>query len=233
MYAPAALDRLERERGLHIAHTYLETYHPPHTKFGLQEPARARRPARASRAAPGRSSWRPSSSDCWHRCRRGRSAARCGSRRWRTLADRLRAIADIKITRAAPITACWCRRRRRSPARRFVVARPDAAGARQRRAAAAACAASTARRPSGPTCPPATASSRSNERARLARRRRSTAARRRCARSAKTLRMRRGGSPSGSSVSLNGAPVHRAQRAARRAARTPRPRPRGSCAAAP
>jgi len=36
MYAPAALDRLERERGLHIAHTYLETYHPPHTKFGLK-----------------------------------------------------------------------------------------------------------------------------------------------------------------------------------------------------
>ena len=36
MYSPAALDRLERERGLHIAHTYLETYHPPHTKFGMK-----------------------------------------------------------------------------------------------------------------------------------------------------------------------------------------------------
>jgi hypothetical protein len=36
MYSPAALDRLERERGIHIAHTYLETYHPPRTKFGLR-----------------------------------------------------------------------------------------------------------------------------------------------------------------------------------------------------
>ena len=36
MYSAAALDRLERERGLHIAHTYLETYHPPHTKFGMK-----------------------------------------------------------------------------------------------------------------------------------------------------------------------------------------------------
>lgn len=36
MYSPAALDRLESERGLHVAHTYLETYHPPHTKFGLK-----------------------------------------------------------------------------------------------------------------------------------------------------------------------------------------------------
>ena len=36
MYSAAALDRLERERGLHIAHTYLETYHPAHTKFGLK-----------------------------------------------------------------------------------------------------------------------------------------------------------------------------------------------------
>ncbi len=36
MYSPAALDRLERERGLTVAHTYLDTYHPPHTKFGLK-----------------------------------------------------------------------------------------------------------------------------------------------------------------------------------------------------
>jgi hypothetical protein len=36
MYSPAALDRLERERGLHIAHTYLDTYHPARTKFGLK-----------------------------------------------------------------------------------------------------------------------------------------------------------------------------------------------------
>jgi hypothetical protein len=36
MYSAAAIDRLERERGLHIAHTYLETYHPAHTKFGMK-----------------------------------------------------------------------------------------------------------------------------------------------------------------------------------------------------
>jgi hypothetical protein len=36
MYSPAALDRLERERGIHVAHTYLETYHPRRTKFGIK-----------------------------------------------------------------------------------------------------------------------------------------------------------------------------------------------------
>ena len=34
LYAPAKLDQLEKERGLHIAHTYLETYHPKSTIFG-------------------------------------------------------------------------------------------------------------------------------------------------------------------------------------------------------
>ncbi len=33
-YAPAELDRLEQDRGLHIAHTYLETLHPKRTFFG-------------------------------------------------------------------------------------------------------------------------------------------------------------------------------------------------------
>ncbi len=33
LYSRAALDRLERERGLHIGHTYLESYHPPGTHF--------------------------------------------------------------------------------------------------------------------------------------------------------------------------------------------------------
>ncbi|HEY7956145.1 MAG TPA: hypothetical protein VII38_12675 [Polyangia bacterium] len=37
LYAPAQLDRLEAERGLHIAHTYLETYHPKHTRFGARD----------------------------------------------------------------------------------------------------------------------------------------------------------------------------------------------------
>ena len=36
MYGAPALDRLEREHGLHVAHTYLETYHPKATKFGLR-----------------------------------------------------------------------------------------------------------------------------------------------------------------------------------------------------
>ncbi len=33
-YAPAKLDRLEHDRGIHIAHTYLETLHPKRTFFG-------------------------------------------------------------------------------------------------------------------------------------------------------------------------------------------------------
>jgi hypothetical protein len=36
LYGPDRLDRLEKERGLHVAHTYLETYHPRRTTFGLR-----------------------------------------------------------------------------------------------------------------------------------------------------------------------------------------------------
>jgi hypothetical protein len=36
MYNPMALDKLEKERGLHVAHTYLDTYHPKRTKFGMR-----------------------------------------------------------------------------------------------------------------------------------------------------------------------------------------------------
>ncbi len=36
LYSGAALDRLERERGLHVAHTYLETYHAKRTRFGMR-----------------------------------------------------------------------------------------------------------------------------------------------------------------------------------------------------
>jgi hypothetical protein len=36
LYGKDRLDKLEQERGLHIAHTYLETYHPKRTKFGLK-----------------------------------------------------------------------------------------------------------------------------------------------------------------------------------------------------
>jgi hypothetical protein len=36
MYGPDRIDRLERERGLHIAHTYLDTYHRRGTRFGTR-----------------------------------------------------------------------------------------------------------------------------------------------------------------------------------------------------
>jgi hypothetical protein len=36
LYGKDRLDKLEDERGLHVAHTYLETYHPKRTKFGLK-----------------------------------------------------------------------------------------------------------------------------------------------------------------------------------------------------
>jgi hypothetical protein len=36
MYSAPRLDRLEAERGLHISHTYLETYHPKRTLFGMK-----------------------------------------------------------------------------------------------------------------------------------------------------------------------------------------------------
>jgi len=36
LYGADRLDELERQRGIHVAHTYLETYHPKRTKFGLK-----------------------------------------------------------------------------------------------------------------------------------------------------------------------------------------------------
>lgn len=36
LYGKDRLDKLEEERGLHVAHTYLETYHPKRTRFGLK-----------------------------------------------------------------------------------------------------------------------------------------------------------------------------------------------------
>ncbi|MCS6913267.1 MAG: hypothetical protein RMK29_08470 [Myxococcales bacterium] len=45
LYGPQALDRLEQERGLHIAHTYLENIHPPGSWFGKRNLLRpGRRP---------------------------------------------------------------------------------------------------------------------------------------------------------------------------------------------
>jgi len=36
LYSKRALDQLERERGLHIAHTYLEAFHPPSSPFATR-----------------------------------------------------------------------------------------------------------------------------------------------------------------------------------------------------
>jgi hypothetical protein len=36
LYSAPALDKLEKERGLHVAHTYLDTYHRRGTRFGMR-----------------------------------------------------------------------------------------------------------------------------------------------------------------------------------------------------
>ena len=97
MYSPAALDRLERERGIHIAHTYLETYHPSGTKFGLKDllvPVDPRdRPGGpgAVQLAPG-----------FERLLASLAARQERGTLWvptlAALADRLRAVADVKLT---------------------------------------------------------------------------------------------------------------------------------------
>ena len=124
MYAPAALDRLERERGLHIAHTYLETYHPPHTKFGLKNlivPVDAHEKA----GGPGPVQLAPE----FERLLASLQARQERGTLWiptlAALGDRLRAVADLKMTVGAdqrvlvqtqvPIAGAT-----------FVVARPDA-----------------------------------------------------------------------------------------------------------
>jgi hypothetical protein len=124
MYAPAALDRLERERGLHIAHTYLETYHPPHTKFGLKNLIVPVDPHEKP-GGPGPVQLAPE----FERLLASLQARQDRGTLWiptlAALGDRLRAVADMKMTVGAdhrvlvqtqlPIAGAT-----------FVVARPDA-----------------------------------------------------------------------------------------------------------
>lgn len=124
MYASAALDRLERERGIHIAHTYLETYHPSRTRFGLKNlvvPADPREKAGGGgpvKLAPE-----------FERLLASLEARQERGSLWvptlAALGDRLRAVTDVKMTvgadhrilvqTAAAVTGAT-----------FVVARPDA-----------------------------------------------------------------------------------------------------------
>jgi hypothetical protein len=124
MYAPAALDRLERERGLHIAHTYLETYHPAHTKFGLKNLIVPVDPHDRA-GGPGAVQLAPE----FERLLASLQARQERGTLWiptlAALGDRLRAMADLKMTvgadhrvlvqTQAPIAGAT-----------FVVARPDA-----------------------------------------------------------------------------------------------------------
>ena len=155
MYSAAALDRLERERGLHIAHTYLETYHPPHTKFGMKnlivpvDPHEKPGGSGPVKLAPE-----------FERLLASLQARQERGTLWMptlaALGDRLRAMADVKLTvgRRSPRAGADARRRSR--------ARPSSWRGPTRRCGStascrAACAASMARRPSGPTCRRATA----------------------------------------------------------------------------
>jgi len=124
MYSPAALDRLERERGLHIAHTYLETYHPAHTKFGLRNLIVPSDP-RDKPGGPGAVKLAPD----FERLLASLQARQERGTLWiptlAALGDRLRAVADLKLTVGAdhrvlvqtqvPVAGAT-----------FVVARPDA-----------------------------------------------------------------------------------------------------------
>jgi hypothetical protein len=97
MYSPAALDRLERERGLNIAHTYLENYHPARTKFGLKDllvPV----DRRDHPGGPGAVQLAPG----FERLLSSLAARQERGTLWvptlAALADRLRAVADVRLT---------------------------------------------------------------------------------------------------------------------------------------
>ena len=216
MYSPAALDRLERERGLNIAHTYLETYHPPHTKFGMKNlivPVDAHEQAGRQRRGQAGARVRPAT---------GVAAGAAGAR------DAVGA--DAGGARRSPARSCGhARHRRRRPSaagadasRRWPARRSSWRVPMRRCASTASCraayAAKAARRPSGPTCPSARASSPSSsggDQPRLPRARASAPTSKIHSRFvvepvlAKNAADPRGGSPSGSSVSLKRAPVHR------------------------
>lgn len=124
MYSPAALDRLERERGLHIAHTYLETYHPPHTKFGLKNLIVPVDPHEKA-GGPGPVQLAPEFERLLASLQGRQERGTLWIPTLAALGDRLRAISDLKMTVSAdhrvlvqtqvPIAGAT-----------FVVARPDA-----------------------------------------------------------------------------------------------------------
>lgn len=124
MYSPAALDRLERERGLHVAHTYLETYHPPHTKFGLKNllaPVDAHEPP----GGPGAVKMAPE----FDRLLAALQARQERGTLWMptlaALGDRLRAVAAVKLSFGADHRVIVTSQTP-LPGATFVVARPDA-----------------------------------------------------------------------------------------------------------
>lgn len=99
-YAPGRIDALERDRGLHVAHTYLETYHRTGTLFGRRNlfvPADPKhdKPGGAGPVALA-PKFRALLADLGARQRRGTL--------WvapiAEIADRLRATADVTIARA-------------------------------------------------------------------------------------------------------------------------------------
>jgi len=124
MYSAAALDRLEKERGLTIAHTYLETYHPARTKFGLKNLIVPVDP-RDKPGGTGPVKLAPE----FERLLASLQARQDRGTLWMPtlamLGDRLRAVADMKLTVGAdhrilvqtpsPVAGAT-----------FVVARPDA-----------------------------------------------------------------------------------------------------------
>jgi hypothetical protein len=125
MYAPAALDRLERERGLHIAHTYLETYHPSRTKFGLKNLIVPVDPQHERAGGDGPVQLAPE----FDRLLSSLAARQERGTLWvptlATLADRLRAVGAVRITVGAD-HRILVQSPAPLPGATFVVARPDA-----------------------------------------------------------------------------------------------------------
>lgn len=124
MYSPAALDRLERERGLHIAHTYLETYHPSRTKFGLKNLMVPVDPHDRP-GGDGPVALAPE----FDRLLASLAARQERGTLWvptlATLADRLRAVGDVRVTVGAD-HRILVQSPAPLPGATFVVARPDA-----------------------------------------------------------------------------------------------------------
>ncbi|HEY1586150.1 MAG TPA: hypothetical protein VGH63_10725 [Polyangia bacterium] len=124
MYSAAAPDRLEKERGLHIAHTYLETYHPPHTKFGLKNLLVPVDP-HDKPGGPGAVMLAPE----FERLLSSLAARQERGTLWiptlAGLGDRLRAVADMRLTVGADHRVLVQTQTAVAGAT-FVVARPDA-----------------------------------------------------------------------------------------------------------